>query len=60
MKAHTFVEAKHLEIDEDVEKHKLFSSVVECKYLNLILVIRKIDTVETPKEKLNCIVNAGK
>jgi len=54
------VEAKHLEIDEDVEKHKLFSSVVECKYLNLILVIRKIDTVETPKEKLNCIVNAGK
>lgn len=31
LKAHTFVEAKHLEIDENVEKHKLFASVVECK-----------------------------
>ncbi|CAD8107469.1 unnamed protein product [Paramecium sonneborni] len=52
MKAYSFVQAKHLEIDENIEKHKMFNSVVE--------LISKIDKVETPREKLNCIVNAGK
>ncbi len=59
MKAHSFVKAKHLDIDEAVEEHKLFNSVVECNISNN-LVINKIDKVETPKEKLNCMVNAGK
>ncbi|CAK57595.1 unnamed protein product (macronuclear) [Paramecium tetraurelia] len=52
MKAYSFVQAKHLEIDENIEKHKMFNQVVD--------LISKIDKVETPKEKLNCIVNAGK
>ncbi|CAD8188822.1 unnamed protein product [Paramecium octaurelia] len=52
MKAYSFVQAKHLEIDENIEKHKIFNSVVD--------LISKIDKVETPREKLNCIVNAGK
>lgn len=36
MKAHSFVKAKHLDIDETVEEHKLFNSVVEC---NVYLII---------------------
>ncbi|CAD8093184.1 unnamed protein product [Paramecium primaurelia] len=52
MKAYSFVQAKHLEIDENIEKHKMFNQVVD--------LISKIDKVETPREKLNCIVNAGK
>ncbi|CAD8192982.1 unnamed protein product [Paramecium pentaurelia] len=52
MKTYSFVQAKHLEIDENIEKHKMFNQVVD--------LISKIDKVETPREKLNCIVNAGK
>ncbi|CAD8096669.1 unnamed protein product [Paramecium primaurelia] len=52
MKAYSFVQAKHLDIDENIEKHKMFNQVID--------LISKIDKVETPREKLNCIVNAGK
>ncbi|CAD8107958.1 unnamed protein product [Paramecium sonneborni] len=52
IKVYSFIQAKHLKIDENIEKHKIFSSIVE--------LISKIDKVETPKEKLNCVVNAGK